>query len=98
MAASFNITGRSPTLSAGKYLVVAATQQRPPGRAKPADSRFRKVYAANNPTLFPATILGAYVAIWGTLIAGQEIWVKAYVIDSATGFESLPTYTLVTVA
>lgn len=84
-------TAGTPTLSlaydgspdSADKLVVYATPQLSPGISRPGRSKYRLLTVLADDS--PQSILSAYTAQFGALVAGQKVFVYAEVVHSATG-------------
>lgn len=81
----------TPTpLGAGEYLVVYATPNIMTGR-RFVKNFYRLVSKATGSVTSPIDFYSAWSAYYSTtLVAGASIFVKAKIIDGATGFDSVP--------
>lgn len=53
-------------------------------------NKFRKLGVAAAAATTPINILSAYTSVYGALLAGQRIACKAYLVNTVTGFASIP--------
>jgi len=89
VAPTFSVPFTATPTAAATHAVVYASPQNSPGRQSTfgALAFIQKTAAA---AASPINILAAYVAKWGTLIAGKKIRVKILTIDDANGAASIP--------
>lgn len=79
-ALSLAFTG---TLGTGYSLAIYATAQLSAGVSRPPASSYR--YLTTYASTTPANLLSAYNTLFGTLVAGQKIFVRAEVISETSG-------------
>lgn len=90
MAIAFSVAFTPTPLAATELLVVEATAAVSAGINFVPRSGYKKVFIGAAATASPANILAGYNAIYGALVAGTKIFVRARVIDNAKGFASTP--------
>lgn len=89
ISSGFTITVNAATVPAGFTNVVAVTDQLTPGIGF-AKNRFR-VLGQFTATAGVITITTEYAARFGTLVAGNKIFVRVYLISNTTGQASTPS-------
>lgn len=83
----------APTpLAAGEKLIVEAGAQISAGRNFVPRSYYKVVFVGAAASASPANILAAYTAIFGALVAGKKIFLRARVIGG-NGLASAPLVT-----
>lgn len=82
-AGTMDLVFNGPT-PASMILIVQATPQVSPGKSF-VKNLFRQVSTYVAATASPLDLHSVYVARFGSLVAGQKIFVRAYFIDVATG-------------
>lgn len=93
---SATATAGAPTLSivfalspvtAGMTWIIQATRQMSPGRSAPG-TQFRTIGTIAAAATTPNNALAVYNTKFGTLVAGQKIFIRIYAIAIATGLKS----------
>lgn len=82
MATALSVAFTATPLPAGAKLVVEATNQVSQGINFQPRSAYKVVFVGAAATASPANILSGYTAIYGAIIAGSKIFVRARVVDS----------------
>lgn len=91
MAIAFSIAFAPSPLAAAEQIVIEATNQVSAGKSFMPRSAYKQVFIGAAASATPANILTAWNAIYGALIAGQRVFVRAWVIN-ANGLASSPIY------
>lgn len=89
ISSGFTITVNTATVPAGFTCMVAVTDQLTPGIGF-AKNRFR-ILGDFTSTASVITISTEYAARFGTLVAGNKIFVRVYLISNTTGQASTPS-------
>lgn len=89
MAAAFSVAFTPTPLGAAEQIVIEASAQISQGRNFVPRSSYKKVFIGAAASASPANILVNYTALFGTLVAGKKIFLRARVIN-ASGFSSVP--------
>jgi hypothetical protein len=92
MATTLSLAFTPTPLATGEVLVVQATDQVSAGKSFMPRSKYKNVFIGAAASASPANILSAWNAIFGTMIAGNKIFIRAYSV-SADGFASTPILT-----
>lgn len=92
MAIALSLAFTPTPLATGEIIVIQATDQVSAGKSFMPRSKYKTVFVGAAASASPANILAAWNAIYGSLIAGQKIFIRAIVIGS-TGFASVPILT-----
>lgn len=74
----------SEALPADTYLVISASAQQSQGVSRPSVFRVISTPSETGTTI---SILSAYTAVWGTLQAGKQVFVRAYVLSATVGIQ-----------
>lgn len=88
-AATFTIVPTIAAAPTGMIFMVKATPQSSPGRSYFGKSSYRQVQTFAASAFASLNVKAAYVARFGTLVAGQRINVAVSLISIATGFQSI---------
>jgi hypothetical protein len=86
----------SGTLGTGYSLAVYAAPQTSPGISRPGRSKFR--YLTTYASTTPANILSSYNTLFGTLVAGQKVFIYAEVVSETSGQTALAGQAVATVS
>lgn len=86
---SFDVTFAPSPVPANYKLIIEATPQVSPGKSF-LKNAYRILQVENAAATTPADIYAAYIAKFGTLVAGQKIGVRAKLLNTLTGLTSLP--------
>jgi hypothetical protein len=97
MAIALSVAFTPTPLATGEIIVIDATDQVSAGKSFMPRSKYKQVFVGAAASASPANILSAWNAIYGSLIAGTKIFIRATVI-SADGFASTPILTSAIVA
>lgn len=81
---AFDVTFAATPVPTGHTLIVEATPQVSPGISN-ANSLFRVIGSVAAAGTSPADLSTEYTAKFGSLVAGQKIFIRAKVISTATG-------------
>jgi hypothetical protein len=92
MATVLSLAFTPSPLAADEKIVIQATDQVSAGKTFMARSKYKNVFIGALASTTPADILSAWNTIFGPLIAGNRVFIRAYVI-SADGFASTPILT-----
>jgi hypothetical protein len=87
MAIALSVAFTPTPLATGEKIVIEATAQVSQGISFRPRSAYKTVFVGAAASTSPANILANYNAIFGALIAGQKIFVRAFAVN-ATGFKS----------
>lgn len=96
MAIALSVAFTPTPLAAGEKIVIEATRQVSPGISFLPRSEYKQVFVGSAASASPANILSAYNALFGALIAGQKIFVRAWSVSS-NGIASVPVLSTVVV-
>jgi hypothetical protein len=96
--AAFTIAPTIDAAPTGTKFLVRATPQLSSGVSYIGRSKYRNVESFAATAYASLNVLAAYNALFGTLVAGQNIGVQVSMTDIATGFKSLAVTALATVA
>jgi hypothetical protein len=97
MAITLSAAYTATPLAAGNKLAIYCTKQLSAGITRPSASAYQLISISAAAAASPANILAAYNAKFGTLVAGNKIFIKAVVI-SASGIAAAPyeTFAVIT--
>ena len=85
-AAPFDVVYTATPIPAGTTYLVFATGQLSAGTYKPSPSKYRLVTVLPAASASPQDIRTEWEAIYGTLVAGNSVFVKIIAIKNSTGF------------
>lgn len=97
MAAALSLAFTPTPLAAGEKIVIEATDQVSAGKSFMPRSAYKQVFIGAAASTSPANILSAWNTIFGSLIAGNKIFIRAWVIGT-NGQASKPILTSAIVA
>lgn len=92
MAAAMSLAFTPTPLAIGEKIIIQATAQISQGRNFVPRSAYKNVFVGAGASASPSNILAGYTAIFGALVAGKKVFVRAYVISS-NGLASTPLET-----
>lgn len=96
MAIALSVAFTPTPLAAGEKIVVEATRQVSAGVNFMPRSEYKQVFVGAAASASPANILTAWNALFGALISGQKIFIRAWSVSS-NGIASTPINTSVIV-
>lgn len=96
MAIALSVAFTPTPLAAGEKIVIEASRQVSPGINFLPRSEYKQVFVGAAASASPANILAAYNALYGALVSGQKIFVRAWSVSS-NGIASVPITTTVVV-
>lgn len=91
MAAALSVAFTPTPLATGEKIIVEATNQVSAGKSFMPRSAYKQVFVGAAASASPANILAAWNVLFGTLIAGQKVFIRAWTISS-NGIASKPIY------
>jgi len=83
-AGTFTATFDPDPIPAGSAMIIDATEQVSPGKSN-LSNLYRQIQVAAAAAVSPADIAAAYIAKFGTLVAGQKIGLRARIVNTTTG-------------
>ncbi len=89
--AALSVAFTATPLATGEKLVVEATNQVSAGISFQPRSAYKQVFIGAAATASPANILAAWNVLYGALIVGQKVFIRAWVIGT-NGQASKPIY------
>lgn len=89
MATALSLAFTPTPLATGEKIVVQATDQVSAGISFMPRSKYKNVFVGAAASASPANILTAWNAIYGAMLPGNKIFVRAFVVSS-TGLASTP--------
>lgn len=92
MAIAFTVAYTATPLAAGVKLAIFATRQLSAGIAFQPRGAYKLVQVTAAAAASPANILAAYNALFGALVSGKKVLIRAVPI-SATGVAGVPSQT-----
>lgn len=87
MAATLSLAFTPTPLGGGEKIVIEATRQVSQGISFMPRSEYKTIFVGAAASASPANLLSAYVALYGALISGRKVFVRA-VVMSSTGIPS----------
>jgi len=96
MAATLSLAFTTTPLPAGVKLIIEATRGVSPGINFLPRSEYKKILVTSAAPSSPQNLLSAYTAIYGALVSGQKIFIRA-VTQNAAGQRAVYLSTTVTV-